>query len=549
MGPRPLLALLSAALALVSLVLVAAWVWQSQRSTLLPLLAIASAATGIFVMTALFRQRGRHDITSRELANAEARVSEIVESAMDPIITVDEAQRILMFNAAAERVFRWPRAAVIGQPLDMLLPERFRAAHGRHIEQFAATGVTSRKMGAQAILFAQRAGGEEFPIEASISQHAENGKRLFTVILRDVGERVRGEAMLERSETRLRGILDSAMDAIITIDDREHIVLFNAAAEAMFLCARNEAVGAPLEWFIPERFRAIHGDHVRRFGETNVVARRMGSQRIVTGLRRNGEEFPIDASISQHTESGAKFYTVILRDVTDRVRAEQELVRSREELRELGAVAHMTREQEMARIARELHDELGQSLTMLQMDVAWCAGKLPGGTDGMAARLDRMAALLKSSAVATRRIASDLRPLMLDDLGLHDALEWLVQDFSERTGVPFKLTVSDPAPAVSEMQGTAIFRIVQESLANVAKHARASRAEVDIESDGREVVIRVRDDGVGFVPEGPRKPSSYGLIGLRERASLLNGTVSIASAPGKGTKIVIRLPLALEQPA
>ena len=147
-------------------------------------------------------------------------------------------------------------------------------------------------MGAQTVLMALRANGEEFPIEASISQHTEDGRKFFTVILRDVTERVRAEELLARSEARLRGILDSAMDAIITIDEKQHIVLFNAAAEAMFGCPREEAIGAPLAWFIPERLRDAHADHVRRFGEAGTASRRMGAVRVVTGLRRNGEEFP-----------------------------------------------------------------------------------------------------------------------------------------------------------------------------------------------------------------------------------------------------------------
>ena len=127
----------------------------------------------------------------------------IVESAMDPIIALDESQRIVLFNSAAERVFGWPRAALIGEPLDRLIPERFRQLHRDHIERFGATGTTSRRMGALSALTALRANGEEFPIEASISQHVENGAKVFTVILRDVTERVRAETLLARSETRL----------------------------------------------------------------------------------------------------------------------------------------------------------------------------------------------------------------------------------------------------------------------------------------------------------------------------------------------------------
>jgi PAS domain S-box-containing protein len=120
-------------------------------------------------------------------------------------------------------------------------------------------------MGGQTVLTGLRANGEEFPIEASISHHTDEGRKRFTVILRDISERVDAETLLARSEARLRGILDSAMDAIITVDHTQHIVLFNAAAEAMFGCPRDEALGAPLVWFIPERFRGVHAEHVPAF--------------------------------------------------------------------------------------------------------------------------------------------------------------------------------------------------------------------------------------------------------------------------------------------
>jgi PAS domain S-box-containing protein len=333
------------------------------------------------------------------------------------------------------------------------------------------------------------------------------------------------------------------MDGIITIDESQHIAIFNSAAEAMFGCLKEEAIGAPLAWFIPERFRSAHGNHVRSFGETDTASRRMSALRTVTGLRRNGEEFPIDASISQVTERGSKFYTVILRDVTARVRAEQALRRSKEELQELGAAANQAREQEKSRIARELHDELAQALTALQMDVAWCREKLPAGQDGLTKKLQRMETLLDTTVTATRRIAADLRPLMLDDLGLQPAVEWLVENFTERTGVPCELAISAADLKLHNAHSTAVFRIVQESLANIAKHARASRAEVAIEQNGSEVTIMVRDDGLGFSPQDTRKPNSFGLVGLRERAYLLGGQAAITSAPGRGTNIEVHLPL------
>jgi len=360
---------------------------------------------------------------------------------------------------------------------------------------------------------------------------------------RDTGKRATAQQLLDRNEAWLRGIVDSAMDAIITIDVTQHVLMFNAAAEAMFQYTRAEAVGAPLSMLIPERFRASHGEHVQRFGASLTRSRRMNDARIVMGLRRNGEEFPLDASISQVRDGDACFYTVILRDVSDRLRAVEELRRSQEELQELGSTAQVAREQEKSRIARELHDELGQALTLLQMDVAWCKGKLAGGQSDFLARIERMEALLKSTVAATRRIAADLRPLMLDDLGLMPAIEWLVENFTERTGVPCRLVIGRRELEIDSAQSNAVFRIVQESLTNIAKHARAAHADVAIDIEGSQLVVRVHDDGAGFALQDPRKPGSFGLVGLRERVGMLRGAASITTALGKGTTIEVRLPM------
>ena len=502
------------------------------------LVAALAAAAGL-----LYRAGRSGQATARSLLTVQAQVSGILESAMDPIVSVDDTQRVVLFNAAAERAFGWPRASVIGQPLDMLIPERYRAEHHAHVGAFAATGVTSRRMGGARSLVALRADGTEFPIEASISQHADDGRKVLTVILRDVTARVEGDDRLARSEARLRGILDSAMDAVITVDASQNVVLFNAAAERMFRCPRDEALGAPLASFIPVRERAVHAGHVAAFAATGVTTRRMAGSRVVTGLRRDGEEFPIDASISQLREDGHAFFTVVLRDVSERVRAHEALARSREELRELATAASSAREQEQARIARELHDELAQSLSTMKMDIALIRSVPGGGGDAvLGKRLDRMEKQIDGTIAAMRRIAADLRPLALDDLGLVPAIEALVHEFARRTGLRCELAIGDERLAVTDGHATAIFRIIQESLTNVAKHARATRVEVIVEVDDDAVTVSVHDDGAGFVTDGPRKPQSYGLLGIRERAYLLGGDMRVTSEPGKGAQIEVRLP-------
>ena len=373
--------------------------------------------------------------------------------------------------------------------------------------------------------------------------------RQATARLRETHERVRAQALLARSEARLSGIVDSAMDAIITIDESQHVVLFNAAAETMFGCPREQAIGAPLARFIPERFRQAHAGHVGSFGRAGTASRRMGGMRVVTGLRASGEEFPIDASISQLAEDGHKLYTVVLRDVTERVRADQALRESKEELQLLASEAHQAREHEQSRIARELHDELGQSLTALKMLFASLRETVAQRDGAEAQKLDKMGAVLDRTVAATRRIAADLRPLMLDDLGLIPAIEWLAEDFTQRHGVPCTLAIDDPELQVTAVHASAIFRIVQESLTNVARHARARRVEVRIARNDSGVTIGVRDDGVGFATDAPRAPNSRGLLGMRERAYLLGGTIAVQSVPGRGTAVEVRLPLvAVAQP-
>lgn len=508
-----------------------------------------AVAVGAFVMLlaiALFAYQtsGRRAAEIAQLS-AEARTIDIASSAMDPIISVDESQNIVMFNDAAEKVFRWPRSAVLGQPLDMLIPERLRGVHRGHVDRFGRTDATSRRMGPLSVLTGLRADGEEFPIEASISSHREKGGKIFTVILRDVTARVQAERQLASNEARLRGILDSAMDAIITVDETQRVVLFNKAAEAVFGCPHEQAIGAPLTWFIPHRYRAGHEVHIRRFGETATSSRRMGAQRIVTGLRFDGEEFPIDASISQTEERGRKFFTVILRDVTERTRAEEALRQSRDELRDLSAAAHLVREQERGRVARELHDELGQALTTLKMDVQWLGANTPFSQSGFRDKLFAMDKLLDATVAATRRISSDLRPLMLDDLGLIPAAEWLVQNFTERSGIACSLSITDDDLDLKDPHASTLFRMLQESLTNIARHAQASRVEVRLGYTEGAVALSVKDDGRGFDPAATRK-NSFGLLGLRERAHLLGGEVRIDSAAGQGTTITVRVPLAAE---
>jgi PAS domain S-box-containing protein len=343
-------------------------------------------------------------------------------------------------------------------------------------------------------------------------------------------------------DTVLASIVESAMDAIVTVDEAQRVVLFNRAAEEVFGRSRGQALGASLDEFIPARFRTGHRELVRHFGEAEGKSRRMGSHaRVVRGLRSDGEEFPIDASISQVVEGGQRFYTVIVRDVTDRVEQEEALRRSRDEIQVFAQAANTVREQEKSRIARELHDELGQSLTALKIDLGWLRENLGSPPPEVVRKLEAMQVLVDATVAAARRISSDLRPLMLDDLGLTAAAEWLVHNFTSRTGIACELVLGEGDLDLPDPYATTFFRVLQESLTNVAKHAGAKQVEVTLEREGDAVLLTVGDDGRGFTP-GESPPGSHGLIGQRERAYLVKGEVVVDSAPGKGTRVELRVP-------
>ena len=247
------------------------------------------------------------EAAASQLREGEARLEAIVRSAMDAIITIDATYRIVLFNAAAEKMFGCSAAQAIGAPLDRFIPERFHAAHRQHVERFGRTGETSRRMGMQTALWALHADGTEFPIEASISQATVGGQKLLTVILRDITERISAEREIRRAhqelregESRLEAIVGSAMDGIITSTRDQRIVLFNAAAET----------DVPVQRRAGDRHArstaSFPSGSARRTRRTSTGSAAPARRRGGWGCRprcgrcaTDGTEFPIEASISQ----------------------------------------------------------------------------------------------------------------------------------------------------------------------------------------------------------------------------------------------------------
>ncbi|MBI3758206.1 MAG: PAS domain S-box protein [Deltaproteobacteria bacterium] len=293
----------------------------------------AAVNIAIFVSLVLWVARPL-DRAEAERQRGEEHFHQVIECAPNGMVMVDQAGKIVLVNAQIEKSFGYSRAELIGQSIEMLVPQRFRSSHSAYRSGFLADP-TVRPMGAGRDLYGLRHDGSEFPVEIGLNPlETAHGLMVLGTIV-DITERKRAEQSMRKNQEQLAGVIGSAMDAIITVDGAQRIILFNAAAEKMFHCPAETALGQSLDQFIPARFRAGHYNHIREFGETKVSKRTMGALGALFGLRTDGEEFPIEASISQLEAEGERFYTVILRDITERKRAEAAVRESEEKYRTL----------------------------------------------------------------------------------------------------------------------------------------------------------------------------------------------------------------------
>jgi two-component system, NarL family, sensor histidine kinase UhpB len=347
------------------------------------------------------------------------------------------------------------------------------------------------------------------------------------------------------SEERLNRIISSATDAIITIDEKQNIMMFNPAAETMFRCNASDAVGTALERFIPERFRIGHHRHIETFGNTGTTSRTMGRELPLHGLRADGDEFPIDASISQLDHDGTKFFTVILRDITRRKAAEDALLASNLKLRELSIYVESAREAERIRIAREIHDDIAATLTAVKMDLVAMTSQAKSDIAALEERLPHSIKLMDAAVSTTRRIINDLRPSILDNLGVWAAIEWQTGETAQRAGIAHRLEIKDELLSLElpAARTTALFRIVQEALANVWRHAQAKLVTVRAYRQSDFVVVEIEDDGKGIMEIDQIKQGHWGIMGMFERARSQGGHLALNRTQRGGTIVEIRMPI------
>ncbi len=344
-----------------------------------------------------------------------------------------------------------------------------------------------------------------------------------------------------------RDIIHNASEAIMSTDETQTIVLANPSAAAMFATGVDAMEGSHLSRFIHPLPTASSGATPACFGDAAGRAGRRATDYAVTGIRGNGDTFPLEGSVSTMVEGDKTIHTIILRDVTERQQVQETLSRSHAQLRQLSAALQTVREEERAHIARELHDDLGQLLASLRMDLNLVQQE-PANSSNSNRLMKGMEENLLTAIQSLRRIATNLRPRALDEGGLFFALQGLRDEFVERHGVACALFADEAELRLDDAASTAIFRIVQEALTNIARHAQANSVTMYLYRINGELLISIRDDGRGIQAADMEKAQSLGLIGMRERVWGLHGEMAVSSDEPPGTRIEIILPLPPRSP-
>ena len=362
--------------------------------------------------------------------------------------------------------------------------------------------------------------------------------------LRYAVERKRAEVELRRSEVFLESIVENIPHTIFVKDAGQlRYVRINKAGEDLLARRREELIGkSDYELFRKDEadfFTGADRDVLR-----NCKVLDIPEEPILTkgkGLRAlHTKKIPI------LDENDQPLYLLgISEDITERKRAENQLQRSLELLRTLSQRLDVVREQERTRIARELHDELGVRMTCMKMDLSRLLAMMRESLfprEKMEEKIRMMNAEVDTTIAEVQRLAAELRPGVLDDLGLVAAIEWQCQDFERRSGIRCFCEASFDQIKISPSRATAAFRICQEALVNVARHAKASFVRVLVKESGDEVLIEIQDNGEGIPAEKVNDSASLGLLGMKERSMAIGGWLEITGWPGKGTTVTLRLP-------
>jgi PAS domain S-box-containing protein len=443
-----------------------------------------------------------------------------------------DSLRILRVNPAAQRIFGRPAAYFVGRRLIDVYPQ---VVGDDLLPLLRNVVVEQRPQELRERFFADAQGWTGhltlrcFPLpEACLG-----------VAFEDVTSQKVAEEALRASEERFRSVAETAQEAIIAADEDGRIIFWNQAAETTFGHAASEMLGQPITPLMPERFREGHRRGIARL-DSSGTGRLIGRTVEMRGLTKEGREFPMEISLSRWTAGGQTFSTAIIRDVSSRRQARQDLVEAHRRLAD---------SDEMARthLARELHDGPLQDIVGVRLTLGALAAKAPDPVSSAALTAAQMN--LQAISDRLRAMCQELRPPALAQFGLDAAIRSHAQRFRDQhPGVALALELDKDSQRLSERTRYALYRIYRQSLDNVAHHAQAGQVHVKLTLEDQFATLTVRDDGRGF--ELPHnwlefaRRGHLGLLGSAERAQSVGGRFKVLAAPGRGTEVKVSVPIA-----
>ncbi len=458
--------------------------------------------------------------------------------ASDGMLLVDAQGKILAVNEAYCRLVRMEREQLLGRSFAVVYHPDERGELTEQFELCLGQAKIAPSHEAQYKMWF----GETLWLEFShASLHLPQIGQAVLSIVKDITARKRMHLDLADSEKRFRMLFNNANDPAfvnhLSSDNRfEHFIEVNQSACETYLYSREEFLRLTPLALIPPEYRKKEQSALETLIKTGHVIYE------VEHYRKDKRRIPVEISAHLFEYKNKPTVLSIVRNISERKRAQEALQHSSEQLRQLASRLHSIREEERAMIAREIHDELGQLLTVLKIEISLLCKKQSQEQPETAKKVQTISDLINRAVESVQQISSKLRPGILDEVGLVAAIEWQAKEFSAHTGIQCRFSLPSEINELTREKSTALFRIFQEALTNVARHAQAERVSIFLKKKRQGVILEITDNGCGIKPQQIESSRSLGILGMRERASMFGGTMSIRGVPGKGTYVKVEMP-------
>lgn len=516
----------------------------------------------LMVLIIMLTQKLRIDVLIGKKANAAMQYNALLmEHIKDAVISTDKNFAIVSWNRRAEKLSGWSEDEMRGKNLVKIVKPVYRE---EGTESVVVKELLKNESWEGETSF-QKRNGEQATVLVSAAIIKDYNGRLkgIVAIIRDISAQKQLEAQLTKFNSELgKQVEDRTLEVKRVVDqllgsEKKYKLLFEHNPLPMWMITMpdmnitdvNDAAvhhyGYARHEFLNLNLRDIHPQ-----SDVNAFLRYMKEQSsgyhnagVWRQYKKNRNIIFVEIYAYSMKLEGRDIRLVLSHDITQKIEAEKKLKQSLGQIRMLTGHLQEVREEERKNIARDIHDELGQQLTILKMDVAWIIKKLQNPGEILIAQLKGLLDTIDGTMKSVRRMCSELRPALLDDLGLIAAMEWQAREFEKNTGIIVELTLPAEALMLVPEIKTGLFRIFQESLTNVARHAQAREVKVNLQEEDKSLVLNIGDNGKGFDTSILNEKSTLGILGMEERSLMMGGKYVIESEPGKGTTVKVTVPV------